>query len=308
MQTLASQCALLAGLAAATAQAAPEKPISFFVLGDTRSNPRVFESNLRAAVARDPKAIAIFNTGDLTLGGTRAGWEEHHRIIQAVGGIRTDLPDWSAEAIRYVAALGNHDVESREGLANWDKFLPGQRTGGHGRYFLLKHANAAFFILDTEHPSREQTEWLGKSLAGLDKKVRWRFVFFHRPVYPCNEKVPWRPGLDWVRLLEKHKVDIAFVSDSHTYERTCPMVGGKCKEGGVVYLNSSGGGAGTRVVKPELVASVGGEGYSCNEILKFGKGLWHHHCYVEVAGDTTRVACYDADGKGKAVDSVELKK
>jgi hypothetical protein len=154
-----------------------------------------------------------------------------------------------------------------------------------------------FIVLDSEHPSAEQTAWLAERLTDADARgAFWKFVFFHFPVYPCNVKTPFDEGLPWVTLMEEHGVDIAFVNDSHTYERTCPMVGGHCAtEGGVIYLNSSGGGAGTRVVEATKAATVsyGGrtDSYDCVEILESSRGEWHQFCHLAVDGCRLTVRC-----------------
>jgi hypothetical protein len=91
-----------------------------------------------------------------------------------------------------------------------------------------------------------------------------------------------------VELFEQHGVDIAFVADSHTYERTCAMQGGGCAKGGVIYLNTSGGGAPVRPVNATKQATVTNgsrsDSYDCAEILESSKGNWYHFTHISIDG------------------------
>ena len=308
------------------------EPFTFFVAGDTRSNPDTFQQNVQSMVELDPSAIALFNGGDITSDGLPDQWDDHLRALadgapdpdvpadrsgivrQSI--IRTDVSDWG-NYIRYIGAVGNHDTHESGWIDVWNEYLPGQAHLGHngssGVYFTLAYDNTLFIVLDSENPSSAQTQWLAEVLTGPQAQAAtWKFAFFHHPIYPCNYKSPFDEGVEWAGLFEQHGVDIVFVAHSHTYERTCPMIAGKCAEGGVIYLNASGGGAGVRDVdtsKSDTVSSGGrSDSYRCSEILINARGNWHHYCHVAIAEGELAVKCYPHDDPSTPWDQMKLSK
>jgi MYXO-CTERM domain-containing protein len=90
------------------------------------------------------------------------------------------------------------------------------------------------------------------------------------------------------------------------------MIGGKCADGGVIYLNSSGGGAGVRDVddnKSDTVSSGDrSDSYDCSEILESSRGNWHHFCHINIAGGELAVKCYPHDDPSTPWDQVTMSK
>lgn len=300
--------------------ARPANLLTFFVFGDTRTFPDPFKTNIKSMVSLDPKATALFNTGDLTTMGTDAQLKLHMANLKLAsqGKVRADLTDWNPAYIRYLAAVGNHETYDFGWHDNWNKYLTGQQGLGansnKGVYFSVTMGNALAVVLDSEHPSTAQTTWLQKLLeSSAAKAATWRFVFFHSPVYPCNAKIPFSAGVPWVRLFEKHKIDIVFLGHAHTYERTCAMVGGKCKAGGVIYLTTGGGGADpyaldlTKEGKP-----AGVDPYHCSKkgsepgILAAAFGHWRHYCHVAIDGKKLTLRAYPHNSTTKPRDSFTL--
>jgi hypothetical protein len=297
------------GGSAGTAGAAGAAPKwQFFAFGDTRSNASVFQKNIESMAALDPAAVALFNGGDLTATGTASEWDTHHKVLADgapdpsvpvdPSGIirqskfRTDVNSWGSH-VRYIGVLGNHDDGSTGWLNRWNSYLSGQATlgknGTDGIYFSLSYENAWFVVLDAINTSSAQTSWLAAELDSAEaQQATFKLAFFHRPVYPCNDKTPFSGGLPWVELFEQHGVDIAFVADSHTYERTCAMQGGGCAQSGVVYLNTSGGGAPVRPVNATKQATVTNgsrsDSYDCAKILESSRGNWYHFTHIAIDG------------------------
>jgi len=309
----------------------PSAGFQFFVFGDTRSYPSRLQTNINSMAQLNLEVIAAFNTGDITANGTRSEWDDHHEALAAgasdpdvpadANGIarqslfRTDLDNFDA-GVRYFGVVGNHDVHDGDWFDNWNLYLPGQQGLGKnsksGIYFSVLYDRTFFIVLDSEHPSSTQTSWLEQKLQSDEaQSATWVFVFFHHPVYPCNDKSPFDEGLPWVRLFEQYGVDIAFVAHSHTYERSCPMSRGQCADGGVIYLNSSGGGADVRSVKPTKSDTVSHDGdsdsYDCAQILEYGSTN-HHFCHVSVSSGHAVVDCYDSDNVASPFDSLSLAK
>lgn len=287
---------------------------SFFTFGDPKSGPEKFAVVVRSMYARDPNAVIAINGGDLTPTASASEWVAHHKALA------TGAPDPSVSAdpmgiirqsrfrtnansfgpyIRYFGVIGNHDTENSSWLKNWNDYLPGQRNlpgsnSSSGVYYSFTHDNALFVVLDSQHYSAAQTAWLRDVLS--TSTAQWKFVWFHHPVYPCNEKSPFSNGIEWVKLFEQYKVDIVYVAHSHTYERTCPMIGGKCAPGGVVYLNTSSAGASARAVSPTKTgtASAGGrtDSFKCSEILAKYVSSKLHFCHQQVDGCRLTINCH----------------
>ncbi len=181
-------------------------PFSFFVLGDTRSHPDVAQQCFHSLAAKDPKAITLFNTGDITLDGEVSQWKTHTQAVNlgAAGLIQMDAAAFEAGHMRYFGVIGNHDVHLAAWRTNWNTFLSGQKSLGHnaadGIWYSFVYGNALFIILDSEHSRSTQTTWLQKTLAAAagDPSIVWRFAFYHQPVYPCNYKSPFSSGVPWV--------------------------------------------------------------------------------------------------------------
>lgn len=292
---------------------------TFFVYGDTRTYPTPFKTGIASIVSLDPKAVALFNTGDITTVGSEVQWKLHVQNLKMAskGKIRRDLTDWDPAYIRYLAAPGNHDAYDFNWHDNWQTYLPGQKGLGlntkAGVYFSVTYEDALFVVLDSEHPSSAQTAWLKKLLEGARaKKARWRFAFFHKPVYPCNYKLPFDEGIPWVRLFEKHRFHVVFLGHAHTYERTCPMVGGTCKKGGVIYVTTGGGGAETASVDITKEAKAGADAYHCTKkgakpgILVNALSNWHHYCHVAIDGAKMTLKAYPHDATTGPKDVMKL--
>ncbi len=296
--------------------APPPTAYAFFAMGDTRSNPSIAQQNFQSMAQLDPKAIAIFNSGDLTADGKPTQWQDHVNAVNlgSAGAIKLDKTTWGPY-IRYFGVVGNHDTHESGWLSEWNKHLPGQQGLGNnttaGIYFSVTYANAIFIVLDSENTQKgAQTTWLDTTLkaAAADPKIQWKFVFYHHPVYPCNYKSPWSSGIPWVRLFETYKVDIVFNGHAHVYERTCAMVGGVCKVGGVRYVITGGGGAGTGDVSPYKKDTAGTDSYDCGKVLKMAKGNWHHYCRLGVKGKTLSYACYKYNTKAAPEDTLTITK
>jgi hypothetical protein len=297
----------------------PVDAFSFFVFGDSRTFPATLERSVRNMIALDPKAVAAFTTGDLTDTGEAAEWDAHQAAL-ACGApdpcvsndplgivrqsrFRTDVATFGPY-VRYIAALGNHDLASFGWFERWNQYLPGQRDLGvnaeDGIYFHLTIANTLFIVLDSNHPSDQQTAWLEAVLSDPEAaSARFRFALFHDPIYPCDAKPPAAWLMPWVEIFERYALDVAFVSHSHTYERTCAMLGGHCAAGGVVYLDTGTVAAPPRDVWPTLSGTVVGttrtDNYDCREILQSYLGLYNQFCHLRIQGCAATVRCYTFD-------------
>ncbi|MBN2343030.1 MAG: metallophosphoesterase [Deltaproteobacteria bacterium] len=288
---------------------------TFFTIADMQDGPTNGINHVRSMAMFDPNAIALIEVGDLTHNALIQEWEAHHQALETgalEAGLAADhfnatTDNWGPFT-RFVGVQGNHDIYSGSWLQYWNQFLPGQQTLGansqDGIYFTLDYGNTLFIILDSNHISAQQTDWLESVLhSQFALNARWKIALFHEPVYPCDSKSPKYMALPWVTLFETHGVDMVIHGHAHTFERTCPMKHGSCVppgEPGVTYFIASGGGTSyLRTVNPQDIGtlSYGGrtDSYRCEEILADHDSLWNHFCHYAVGNCRFIVRCYDHD-------------
>jgi len=152
-----------------------------------------------------------------------------------------------------------------------------------------------------QQPSLRRADDLARGRA-VRPGNRWRafrFALFHDPIYPCDAKPPAAWLMPWVEIFERYGLDVAFVSHSHTYERTCAMRGGHCAAGGVVYLDTGTVAAPPRDVFATLSGTVVGttrtDDYDCREILESSLGLANQFCHLRIQGCQATTRCYTFD-------------
>jgi hypothetical protein len=192
-------------------------------------------------------------------------------------------------------------------------------NGTDGIYYSVTYANTLFIMLDSQHPSADQTSWLKMTLASdAAQKAEVKIAFFHEPVYPCStDHPPFADGLAWLDLFEKNRVHLVFVSHMHYYDRTCPLVGATCKTDGtgVVYQQLGPLGANNfRTVDRTTVTVTGTDAsgaarsdtYACsgtkNIFMKQMTNL-NTFCHVHVKGCQIAGDCYKVGGGNTPIDS-----
>jgi hypothetical protein len=308
-----------AGMGAAGVAGNPAERWTFFAFGDTRTNVDIFQQTITSMITLDPSATLAINSGDLTATGSLEEWDAHHQAL-ALGApdptvpadpkgivrqsrFRTDVGDFGP-FIRYLGVIGNHDLLTAGWLERWNAYLRGQAAlgvnGETGIYYWLLHRGVLLVIIDSEHPSADQTVWLERVLQSPQAATAtFKLAFWHQQVYPCNEKPPFAGGLEWVDLVEQYDVDLVFLGHGHTYERTCPMVNGVCSPGGVTYLEAGTAAAPPRIVEATLISTVTNgvrtDEYDCSQILESYRGEWHHFCHVAVEDCRLTIRCYGHD-------------
>src|SRR5262245_46023781 len=121
-------------------------------------------------------------------GGDKALFE--HKFDQAYANIRKQTVD--GEPVQFRAALGNHDIETRNGLDEVNDPTRFGITGKEGYYTFESPARykagaqplVEFFVLNSNlgsSPMAAQREWLGGEL-GRSQAV-WRIALQHHPLY-----------------------------------------------------------------------------------------------------------------------------
>ena len=120
--------------------------------------------------------------------------------------------------VKFYAVLGNHDDPNQR---NYKKF----NMNGKRFYTFRPARGIRFFALDSNYPSREQLEWLGKELA--DSGSDWKIPFFHHPLYSSGDKHGANDELRavWEPLFVRYGVSVVLAGHEHFYERIKPQKG-----------------------------------------------------------------------------------
>jgi len=150
--------------------------------------------------------------------------------------------------------VGNHDIVTENGKPFAGAFhLPTNSRDGSEKYYSFDYGNAHFVALDgNDKRNADMLDWVDADLAATKK--RWKFVYFHQPIYSDPGKhgsdLELRARLE--PILVKHHVDLAFSGHNHFFSRSYPIRNGTAVDtaqgssyrdpGGVIYIVSGGGG------------------------------------------------------------------
>jgi MYXO-CTERM domain-containing protein len=318
-----------------TASLDPCAPFKFAVLGDNRSQDSSgadikWNSILGEAVAHGPSFV--LNTGDLVKDGDEVHqWKDY---LEKTDPLQAKVP--------ILPSIGNHDDDKVQGegaLYNLIHQLPRNHETFTEDFYYVIYGDAIFVSLTTQNYKdnafQMQADWLDQVLTEHPK--RWKFVFFHHPVYSSNKKVlglwevnhpPNEQGQNgaFVPVFDKHHVDIVFSGHNHYYERFVPMKGGGGSDQGVLangydtgtaYFITGGAGAFTFDefdlfgLEIDLSKEVCGDA-SGSEVCD-GR---HHYLMVEISGNTltleaiaTSAQNFDTNASNIAVfDSITITK
>ena len=187
-------------------------------------------------------------------------------------------------------SLGNHDYGTSNAQPYLDAFyLPATSSGGE-RYYSFDWGDAHFVALDSTPPrytDRAMLRWLESDLAA--STARWKFVFFHHPMYTSGPHAsdPTVPAMHATLepIFVQHDVDIVFNGHDHDYERSKP-------QNGVIYIVTGGGGYNLYPVGTSSFTAYSASVY--------------HAVQVQIAGCILSLRAIDT--QGKAFDQIALAK
>jgi hypothetical protein len=193
--------------------ALPKKaPISFAVIGDSRSRPHIFGAIVGQINNKNPDLI--LSSGDIVGdGGDYEQWGEHY--FNVAGKIIDHIPLFSA--------VGDHEadeVDGDEAILFTHFLFPGK---DHLKLWSsFDYGDAHFVALDYRYPNnKEMIEWFKKDIA--ETKAKWKFVIMHQPSYNFGGHCSFWGKDVWPQLFRKYEVDIVFAGHSHNYERFYPV-------------------------------------------------------------------------------------
>lgn len=209
---------MLLSIAEVNAQTTKWKWICY---GDTRTNDDAHRSVLQAIMKNTPDYKFMINVGDVVEDGRSTTlWDTWQKSCNEIlGGTGQDqFPP------KYMAVSGNHDELMSTGLANWNKYLPGQaKMGNDGKYFYFDYENARFVLMNTEDSyTGPQKQVLLDAIENNPKP--WLFVIWHKPIFNFGAKV-YEDVIhkEWGVPLYKYGCDVIFNGHAHIYVRTKKM-------------------------------------------------------------------------------------
>ena len=200
-------------------------PFTFLVYGDTRT----FYDRHRLVADRmaEEDAVFVVHTGDLIESPMGAEWDAFF-----ASGRRLFL------SAPLFPVLGNHE---RNSLSYYKLFeLPGGGGKKGEQWWSFRWGDVLFVGLDSNTQYlqftglREETAWLREVLS---QDARFKFVFFHHPLYSSDPYYGGNEGLAklWHPIFVEAGVDIVFCGHVHAYEHIV--------RDGVHYVTTGGGGA-----------------------------------------------------------------
>ena len=295
--------------------------VKFAFLADNRPDPIFGGGDNWPQImdqAAQNKPAFMLNGGDLVIDGDKID-----QWLKFLGWTTT-----VAKSIPFMPAMGNHDTGPGAGDgANYNQIfaLPrstGPSSSGTEDYYYFTYGNAIFAALNTDNyktgsiPFATQAAWLDAVLTANPKK--WKFVYFHKPVYTTGTLVSHPPNEEnqnaaFVPVFDKHHVDVVFQSHNHWYERFEPSacgtkgtpgsanpcsVGASNFAGGTVYLVS--GGAGAFTIPAFLCGNTPGRALCSGD---------HHYVLMNIANEKLTLETWSAFPQAnKVIDTITISK
>jgi Calcineurin-like phosphoesterase len=276
----------LGGLSFRTAPAKAES-FTFYVYGDTRSNPgahSMIATALAAEARRRKQLTFVVLTGDLARYGSGAE-ETAEQFFTPAAPVLQIMP--------VIPLRGNHEC----GTELFKKYFPRparpEAIGNPDDYF-VDWGSARVIILDQYGPARSSVprmKWLAARLAEAGAGKQWRFLGFHEPMYSSGshgENTRWRDLA--LPTMREGRVHAVFCGHDHNYERIKPQYG-------ITHFVTGGGGAPLRDIGSKPL----------NYSAKFR--AVHHFMTVEVTPTKLLIEAHalsPESGKFEVFDRVEI--
>lgn len=233
--------------------------ISFFVYGDTRSNPGIHNQVAAEMIAtyNDPDFHSIIiSVGDLVSNGDSESIWDSEFFSPTYSNIRKMLAD-----LPYQSCIGNHEGSG----VLFKKYFPYPFVSG--RYWSFDYGPAHFVVVDqytSYGPGSAQLTWIENDLAATNKP--WKFIYLHEPGWSAGGHSNNTNVQNYIQpLCVEYGVPIVFGGHNHYYARALVN--------NVQHITTGGGGA-------PLYQPDPGYPYIVNTAMK------NHFCKVTIAEDT----------------------
>jgi serine/threonine-protein phosphatase CPPED1 len=178
--------------------------LSFAVLGDSRSNPPVFDRLLKH-MAGDPILTFAIDIGDMVERGTLDQFAEFFKQIQ------------SANRLPFLTAAGNHDLGKNQDLTSYREIFGPDYYSFQlkGHYFIVLNNNLHTGM------GEAQMAWLEEELR-KSRGFETRLIFLHYPLFDprggkYRHSMPEEAGRRLAALFSRYQVTHIFASHIHGY-------------------------------------------------------------------------------------------
>jgi cysteine-rich repeat protein len=221
---------------------------TFAVYGDSRTGNAIHQSIVNMIVIDNP--AFVLHTGDLV--GTGSSVAEWDTFRQIAAPLLSHTPSSGLTSYFYPAP-GNHEYNGDSSLTYYFNVFNISPINQH--YYSFDYKNAHFISLDVTNtwnpadfePGSAQYNWLVNDLQKADSNssIKWKFVFFHAPVFSCVESHACGPAIQQylMTLFDKYGVTAVFGGDDHSYQRIGPVKNYSLNEYGTTYIITAGAGA-----------------------------------------------------------------
>jgi len=221
----------------------------FAAYGDSRTGLDI-HSDIVDMILGDNVSFVI-HTGDFV--GSGDDWSQWQtQFIDIAGPLLDHEPSPGLTAFFY-PSIGNHERQGTNWSTNYFNVFNVDPINQY--YYSFDYQNAHFvslYVTSTWIPSdfdtsSAQYQWLANDLAqaSADPSIKWKFVFFHAPVFSCVTTHACGKNIQeyLVPLFDQHDVTAVFGGDDHSYQRIGPIKDYKIDPVGTSYIITAGGGA-----------------------------------------------------------------
>jgi 3',5'-cyclic AMP phosphodiesterase CpdA len=185
-------------------QAPAADKLTFAVLGDSRSNPAVFEQALKD-MAGDPSLTFAIDVGDMVERGTLEQFDAFFKQLKPY------------RRLPFLTATGNHDWGKNRDLTLYRQIF------GPDYYAFQLRDNYFIVVNDTEPDGvgEVQWRWLEKELQ-QSRPYKTRLVFLHTPLFDPrgggqHHCLPEAAGRRLAALFRQYHVTHIFAGHIHSY-------------------------------------------------------------------------------------------
>jgi hypothetical protein len=252
--------------------------VSFFVYGDTRSNPGIHNQVASAMIAAyndDPDFQSIIiSVGDLVSNGeSESIWDSEFfsPIYSSIREMLATLP--------YESCIGNHEGNG----VLFTKYFPYPFV--NGRYWSFDYGPAHFVVVDqytSYGPGSAQLTWIENDLAATTK--RWKFIYLHEPGWSAGGHSNNTNVQNYIQpLCVEYGVPIVFGGHNHYYARAVA--------GNIQHITTGGGGAPLYQPDPNYPNIV-------------STAMKNHYCKVKIIHDTLNFTALTPSGE--VIDSFTI--
>ncbi len=196
----------------------------YVVMGDSRSNRRLWQAMVKHISSLKPRPDFVINTGDIVGNGYIGEFRDYY--IPPL--LETDIP--------FFVAVGNHETGDDDKAREF-RYLFGENSLNY--YFDYGKTRYVFFDNASDVGSTEQRlRWLDETLAGTPTGYR-KCVAAHKPPATIQKWSyhAWKekPSAEFTALITKHGVSEVYLGHIHAYSTA--------QYNGVRYTLTGGGGA-----------------------------------------------------------------